>query len=374
MREFTGYLALGVTLVMGGVALAAEDPIDQNFERIIDAYRSSSHSPAEKRKLLSSLSKIASRQSTTAIADPPDGSVHSFEASINPPAPIKKDKAGLVLGPNLKFFLRQDFADIGGSLDAPTETKKAQGATISFARDVLGRNAIWSTQALGAAVYSIPGFEVPEQTSLVGAKIGAYATINKVFNSNSKNAAKNSDSVGGGGLAEFDVTRLLGGDHYFRFTAGGTSDRLTNVNEGSFVADWIPSYYNLYMYRPFEITPQLGIDFRPEVLLQYNGTNDQKNKLAFNNRSQAIRIGPQLTVVLFSFVDDPFWKRLSGQVTYHPYYETVSRHTNAWLKTSVTYNITEEGNIGITGSYKRGPDEETGTRTNLYKVSLTAKY
>ena len=121
MREFTGYLALGVTLVMGGVALAAEDPIDQNFERIIDAYRSSSHSPAEKRKLLSSLSKIASRQSTTAIADPPDGSVHSFEASINPPAPIKKDKAGLVLGPNLKFFLRQDFADIGGSLDAPTE-------------------------------------------------------------------------------------------------------------------------------------------------------------------------------------------------------------------------------------------------------------
>jgi hypothetical protein len=259
-------------------------------------------------------------------------------------------------------------------LGSPIDTANAQGAELSFTRDVLGKNTIWSAKALGAAVYNIPGPDLPGRPNLFNTTLGAYATINKVFNSNSKNASKNSDSFGGGGMAEFDVDNFLGGTHYFRFRAGGTSDRLSNVNLGSGVAEWFPIYPQLYFYRPFQITPQLGLDFRPEVLVQFDGTNDEKNKLAFNNRSQALRIGPQATLIVFSFVEDPFWSRLSGQVTYHPYYEAVSRHTNAWLKTSITYNLTDDGNVGLTASYKRGPEEDTGTRDNLYKVSLTGKY
>ena len=66
-------------------------------------------------------------------------------------------------------------------------------------------------------------------------------------------------------------------------------------------------------------------------------------------------------------------RRFSGNLTYHWWTELYTGRTGSWFNTSLTYNLDEEGHLGLTASYKRGSDEATGAAFDLYKLTLSAK-
>jgi hypothetical protein len=57
---------------------------------------------------------------------------------------------------------------------------------------------------------------------------------------------------------------------------------------------------------------------------------------------------------------------------YHWAYETYSGRGLSLFQSSLTHNIAD-GHLGLTGSYGRGNDEDTGVLSNIYKISLTGK-
>src|SRR5947209_7612060 len=95
---------------------------DGEFDKIIEAYRTSNRSAADKRKLLSDLSVIrAVRSKRIAAIDGHPMGVAPVVPVPKPDAKTPEKVAGLAVGPNLTFFLRQDFADLG-SLNGPIDT------------------------------------------------------------------------------------------------------------------------------------------------------------------------------------------------------------------------------------------------------------
>ena len=96
--------------------------------------------------------------------------------------------------------------------------------------------------------------------------------------------------------------------------------------------------------------------------------------LAFNNRQESLRLGPELALHIWpSLNTSAFLSRFSGLIGYDYYYETYAKKNLSWFTSSLTFNLDQAGNFGITGSYNRGRDEDTGTLTNIYKISLTGK-
>lgn len=53
--------------------------------------------------------------------------------------------------------------------------------------------------------------------------------------------------------------------------------------------------------------------------------------------------------------------------------EIYTGRTGSWFNTSLTYNLDEEGRLGLTAAYKRGSDEVTNAAFDLYKLTLSAK-
>jgi hypothetical protein len=70
---------------------------------------------------------------------------------------------------------------------------------------------------------------------------------------------------------------------------------------------------------------------------------------------------------------DPFFRHFFGTVSCHWAYETYSGRGLGLFQANLTYNIDDDGYFGLTSSYQRGRDEDTGVQTNLYKVALTGK-
>ena len=68
-----------------------------------------------------------------------------------------------------------------------------------------------------------------------------------------------------------------------------------------------------------------------------------------------------------------FLRNLYGTISYHWWDELYSGRTNGWLDAAVHYNLDPNGNVAVAFSYQHGRTEDTGTDTDVYKVTLTAK-
>jgi hypothetical protein len=147
------------------------------------------------------------------------------------------------------------------------------------------------------------------------------------------------------------------------------------VQSGNVTAEWIPVYAPLYIHRPFPVFDEAMIlRFDPVLLVQYASVVGKNQVLDFNGMQQALRIGPQFTLRIWPGPNtNEFFSRFSGAVSYHWAYETYSSRGISWFDRAITYNIDPEGQFGITGSYRKGRDEDTGTLTDIYKIALTGK-
>ena len=273
------------------------------------------------------------------------------------------------------FLLRQDWKDIG-LLGCPETTDKAAGAELSYSDDRVARNGVFTARGT-AAVYYTSMTDVP--TTPNGPyyqAFGAYLTVNRAINSSAALSKSDSDKIAFGGALELGYETPFGAN-YFRLRGGVVEDRLKNTSAMNLTAEFIPEYddFAIHLNSPFRpLGAPFYVSFDPSFLVQYAAVTGKGQLLDFNDLPHALRIGPQATLRVFPlFNAEGFMARLSGAATYHWAYETYSRRGISWFQTSVTYNIDDAGQLGITGSYKKGSDEDTGTRTDIYKIALTGK-
>lgn len=274
----------------------------------------------------------------------------------------------------LNFLLRQDWQDIG-YLNCPQKVDEATGAQISFTDDRAANNRIWAMHGTAALYYSsVTGdpssLLIPYDTS-----VGSYVTVNRSLNSNATLVKSDIDKLAYGGMAEFGFVNDYGAN-YFRVRGGGIEDNIKNISSANLTAEFLPVFYPLHIhepFRPFGIAPFI-LRYDPLLLVQYNQVTGGKNLLDFNNRHEALRVGPQVTFTVLPLPGaSDFFSRLSGSLTYHWAYETYSQAGLSWLQSALKYNIDDAGHLAVALTYQRGHDEDTGTLTNVYKISLTGK-
>jgi hypothetical protein len=99
----------------------------------------------------------------------------------------------------------------------------------------------------------------------------------------------------------------------------------------------------------------------------------KKQFSAFNNKTEALPIGPQVTLRPYPGTSE-FWSHFVPTVTYWYAYEAYSGRWISWLDTSLAYNLDKDGHLALTFSYQNGYNPDmAGTVTNMYLVSLTGK-
>jgi hypothetical protein len=88
-----------------------------------------------------------------------------------------------------------------------------------------------------------------------------------------------------------------------------------------------------------------------------------------------LRLGPELGLLILpdpGYVSGPL-SRFSALVGYNIWYETYSKKRITWFTSSLTYNLDEDGNFGLQGTYNTGQDENVGKWTNIYTIGLSFK-
>jgi hypothetical protein len=273
--------------------------------------------------------------------------------------PPEREKKATCPNPGWVPLLRQDWKDIG-YLECPQGVDKATGAQVAVTNDHVKRNVNWALQGVAGVLYN---------SGSTG--VGAYVSANRSINSAQSLASKNIDTLGFGGFLQYGVTHNKDNSDYFRIRGGAVHDNIKDTTIASVAGEWSPVKTKLF-HSPIDDYPPFIFRFDPVLLIQYSAVSGKGQTLAFNGRDEALRVGPQATLRVFGGTD-PFWKNLVASISYHWAYETYSGRGLNLYQTSVTYNIGDSGNVGLTASYQRGHDEDIGTWVSLYKIGLTGK-
>jgi hypothetical protein len=268
------------------------------------------------------------------------------------------------------FFLRKDFEDIG-LLGKPTPTAKAGGAEFTYTRDNIAKDTTFAGTGTVAVAYNYLNGDIYDR--FIGISIAPYFSFNREIHSRKLDDNVDTKTLGIAGEIGFQNS-IFDGSDYVRGRTAAVSDDIVGSTNVSATVEWLPTYAWLAGTVP---GTYLNFNFMPELKAQYDSTTAADKTLAFSGGREALRIGPEVNMLFkMSAPDGPFpdiLRRFTGAVTYHWWTETYSSRTGSWLDTSLTYNLDEEGHIGLKASYKRGSSEETGAKFDLYKLSLSAK-
>lgn len=278
-------------------------------------------------------------------------------------------------------LLRYDWVDVG-TLSCPDTTDFAQGAQFSFTHDRETKNKVWNAHGMAGVFYSSTEDNDINRYDLFRTAFGAYFSFDQ--NDNSKNKDEDVEKLAYGGSLELGISSpaTVAWDHYIRIRGGGVRDGVNNVDSVAITAEYIPSILDARIHYPS--TEILGIKlpfsylFTPSLLAQYNRLVSNDSGLAFNDRRNAYRLGPQLGLKIRPLAqdvaEDDIWSRWLITASYHWGYEFERGKDIELLNAAFTYNLDEVGHIGVTASYQRGNDEDTGVRANLFRVGLSGKF
>jgi hypothetical protein len=286
--------------------------------------------------------------------------------------PIDRPRGVEPLRPSsaLQLFLRKDFADVS-LFSKPISTADAAGAEFSYSRDNIIRDSTFTGTGLVALAYRYNSED--RFDPFVGWTIAPYVSFNRELHSRKIDDNVDTKAFGISGETGYQNPLFVGAD-YFRGRLAAVSDdiRLSTNVSGTF--EWIPTYAWVGGTLP---GTYVNFSFRPEAKVQYDSTTESGKTLIFSGRREALRAGPEAHLLLkFYGPPGPVYdglRQFSANVTYHWWTEVYSGRRESWLDSSLTYNIDPDGHIGIKLSYKRGQDEETGAKMDLYKVTLAAK-
>ena len=278
--------------------------------------------------------------------------------------------------PNPYFvLLRSTWSDVG-ILANPIEAQKAAGATIAFTQNYVGANRNWTAQGVAAVGYSnITPFTPGVTGGWFDKTVAVYVQDNSNYNTNAKLTSKNSDTRTAGLAGELGYVDLSGNNYqFFRVTPSVTQDAIKGTTSVAIMGEYIPAFQGLwdnFGYFGGNINAQVD----PDLKVQYASTTDTKNPLAFSEKSQSLRIGPEVTLIVQPYTagTNPFLDRIALNVTYHPWYDTYAKHAAYWWTNALVYNLTTDGNFAVSAKYNRGLDENSGEMTNQYIIGLSGK-
>jgi hypothetical protein len=284
---------------------------------------------------------------------------------------------GAPCAPQFDFLLRRDFNDVGWFL-CPQGPPQSIGGQISATSNLLKGQESLSADAVAAAVYRVTGNHAP----FVGVALAPFVQLDGTNQFPSESAAfATNDTITPGGLIELGTTHF-GGESFFRIRDGEVFAP-QGIASNSFVAEWIPSFPDLYIHYPIHnIAGLFNMDFDPELMVQYDELNWGPNKyLLFATNNSALRIGPEAVMWLDvapslkypAFLNDLFKSTFLG-VTYHASEDTDSGRKYSWVLATLTHNFTPDGAYAISASYGYGNAEQTAIPTSQVKISFSAKF
>ena len=302
-----------------------------------------------------------------AKAIPANPSPKSFDIASKPYA---KPKDGETLHGYEKpiILIRKNFTDVF-LFDSPTPAAKAAGATLSYERDSITDDDVWSLHGMVAIPLQFSGtYNTDGPYSVIGFNAAPYVLLNTDNHSNDD--SKRTVEFGATGEIGFDMGSW---SQYFRGRLGVVNDDIADYTNQASSMEWIPVSLDYCLDFPCSV-PGTSLIYRlqPSIILQYDHTTSGDNP--FSDEQNALRIGPAITLNFQPFGNDiPFLQDIVGNVSYHFDWELYSERTFDWLDASLTYNLTPSGNLGITASYQRGEDEQTAEPTDDFNISLSGK-
>jgi hypothetical protein len=296
--------------------------------------------------------------------------------------------------------LRNDFTDLG-PMNCTRDLVSTQGATFSAANNFLTGQYSAAVDGLAALVYRYYGKSDPSTDPLIGLTVAPYIQGNDTYQFDpTKSQAHNGDTLTAGGFVEaafYDpfTTKVQGIDD-IRFRGGETTSS-TRTTSNSFVGEWIPSYV---LRKTFNI-PNIGLPnpvgetglyytISPELMVQYDQFESGPNTaLIFSSRLEALRIGPQIALLLnidekgqvlksFSPEVRGFLANTSALITNHESWDVYTGKEYSWTLVSLSYTFPgyqgQPSHFGVTASYGYGNAEVSGNKTNQLKIGLAAKW
>jgi len=299
---------------------------------------------------------------------------------------------------NFSLVVRSDFSDLG-PLNCTHDLISAQGATLSWANNLLTRQNSAALDGLVALDYTYIG---APGSDLVGFSVAPYLQGNDTYQFQpTKSQAINGDTVTAGGFAEIAFVNpflkaaanpLTVGFDDFRIREGAAFAS-TGTRSDSFVFEWIPSY-QLGRYRNIGLPNEIGASalyytISPELMVQYDHLDGGPNKnLIFSTNNQALRVGPEV-VLQFNIEKDAlptsvpkllreFLGNTSALITNHESWDTYTGKEYSWTAISVSYTFPGYNNgpshLGVSTSYGFGNSEATGNVTRQAKLGLAVKF
>ena len=271
-------------------------------------------------------------------------------------------------------FLRHDLPDIS-LFSTMKSAKDAIGAQVSYSSDRVAATNAWSIYGVTGVAYKFYGNYSTTHDPI-------FLRLTRCLMSRSidylipvrRRRLRTPTRSCPGLMFEVGVDNLWGGEQYFRFGGSSVIDEIANTSTASAKFEWIPVYGSLIHY-PGTIGGLIAYRFDPELIVQYDSLANSKTPLLFSGGNQALRIGPQGSLYLRLLGNDvPVISSSVANMTYHWAEETYSRRSLSWFQAALTYNIDPNGYVGLTGSYRKGSDENTGKSTDIYLVSLSGKY
>ncbi len=246
----------------------------------------------------------------------------------------------------------------------------SQGAKVSFDRNNVTHDTTWAVKGLAAVPLIFPG----DYGGLLGLQFAPYVAIDR--QDHSKLVKNNTETYTAGlvGMVGFDTGTI---QSYFRLRAAYIDDEIKGVNSVNSTLEWVPVSLPLGIHYPEMLVPHLQYRLDPSVIVQYDHSDSDLNPIVFSGRADSVRVGPALTLRFLPFYlpsDDTMLANLSGAISYHWDEELNSGRTYSLFTSSLTYNFTRAGNVGITASYNKGEDETTGVRSDVFDVALAIKY
>jgi hypothetical protein len=251
-------------------------------------------------------------------------------------------------------------------------------------------NVTWAMQGTAALLYNkVWGYG--QEGRMAGSyltSLGAYVTFDRTTNTAVTQAANNVDTLAYGGVVQFGARNQ--GDstsadpyigNYFMIRGGMVEDHIHRTTAAAETFEWTPVFDNGYVriQEPFPVSSAIPLIVRldPQLLIQNADALEPGEILAFNGRSESLRVGPQLTLNLFpdwwadQFMPPIPLSQLHASASYHWADEIFSGYGVDYFQANLGYNLT--ANVALTATYQRGHDENTGVKENVYKVSLSGK-
>jgi len=281
------------------------------------------------------------------------------------------------------ILIRKSMDDLG-SFGRPSKLKNASGAEFSWARDQIAGNDTWNAQGLVALrlVY----WENEGYSPYIAHALAApYVSFDRVTNTTAKSNDVNDLTFGFAN--EVALANFMQATHYFRLRAEEDSDFEGRAKNWAVIAEYQP-FGNLqleggnsvfaYLGTPLPLGPNWFLTLSPKLRAEYRSSLNGSTDPIFTTNNQVLRVGPSVTMSLNGntvFEDVPWYiQRTHFRVTYGMLYDTLAQRNYNLLDTTLTYDLDEEGYIGLSLSYRLGQLETTGQNINLAKIALSAKY